>query len=1123
MTKYIGGFFLGLLVLLVGAAGLLLVRPIPLGPTAEFMIRQLVDFEPNAQFSVTGAQLAWSPRDNVPFISADSISYIRATSDVISADDVTLYPSFDALWGDGVLALSDLEVDRLEFQAGERRVQTATLNDLFGAVSRGSTADAQFARYIENISVRNILIRDSDGLRPPRGSKFLLTRQDGELRSVLQLSYFRGENMTRVSGRGYSRPGEGGRVELQLEHMNPADLAGISSLFSPLSALSLPVDAELEFDLAADGALARGEVDIRLKDGTVSLSDRRFSVGRFELELETDLVAQTIRLKKGRINVDGVGAQIAGTADFTLTPAGEIELVTARLDGQKIDVDVPGFLQGAIRDARADLGLTYLGPRNRLVIDSGSLLVQGEKGTLSGSINFSDALPKFDLTVGFDSLTRETAFTLWPIEMGPMTRKWVGENITGGRIDGAVVKLDAGLGELITRKKGEPMREEALMLSMQFSDVNIRPLRHLPPIAGTRASLLMRGKSFQADLQDGQVLLPDPKQNADSQPVQISKGTLKIENYHAKGVPSAISFDAKGDLGVVLYHLNRPPLALLRNVNFDLPRLSGLVTAKTFLTMPLVKPTRADIGFKVTGAGSDIDIAGQLGAYRFDDIYGFVDLDARGFNISGRSSVNGVPLNFSWDQGLAPPSSSASSAPPLETRLAISETLSGADLDALGFVWAGNRVTGRVPVNVKLDGSVINPRSYHFNADLTQAEIKFAPLSHTKAADQSAQFSGRLDVAAETDTRVLAFSYEENGATPIVGQVDFVGQNLAGITMPVFNLGKMENLDFALTDIGGHRQASLRARKFIIEDPVAPLFGNAGTTDRLLADSIKMILGENYSIEAQIDTLHGSHNERLDGFQLIINAIDGRYERVQVQGSFADGSELIGDLTRTGPNLRSYTLQAENGSNLIRLLGFLPDLEGGALLLQGGFHDDGGRASGSPHDITGGFEMLSFRARDVPVLARLLSLGSFTGIADTLSGDGIAFDVAQFEFTVLNGKLRVKSGRFNGPAIGLTTQGAFDARTREVDFGGTVVPAYGINSVINRIPLIGRVLTGREGEGVFGFGYRVGGSSDDLTLLVNPLSIFTPGIFRRIFEIGIGELPEISVTDDDFNEDEFDD
>ena len=85
------------------------------------------------------------------------------------------------------------------------------------------------------------------------------------------------------------------------------------------------------------------------------------------------------------------------------------------------------------------------------------------------------------------------------------------------------------------------------------------------------------------------------------------------------------------------------------------------------------------------------------------------------------------------------------------------------------------------------------------------------------------------------------------------------------------------------------------------------------------------------------------------------------------------------------------------------------------------------------------------------------------------------------------------------------------------------MPAYGINSVLENVPLIGRVLTGRKGEGVFGFSYRVGGRTDDLSLLVNPFSVLTPGILRRVFEIGIGELPEVTVTDDDLVEDELGD
>ena len=96
----------------------------------------------------------------------------------------------------------------------------------------------------------------------------------------------------------------------------------------------------------------------------------------------------------------------AGAVDFTLTPEGDIDVVTVTR-WRKIDIDVPSFLPAPIRNARADLGLTYFGATNRLVVDT-EALVQGEKASLSGDISFVDG-PEIGLMVNFDTLARETA------------------------------------------------------------------------------------------------------------------------------------------------------------------------------------------------------------------------------------------------------------------------------------------------------------------------------------------------------------------------------------------------------------------------------------------------------------------------------------------------------------------------------------------------------------------------------------------------------------------------------------------------------------------------------------------------------------------------------------------
>jgi hypothetical protein len=60
-----------------------------------------------------------------------------------------------------------------------------------------------------------------------------------------------------------------------------------------------------------------------------------------------------------------------------------------------------------------------------------------------------------------------------------------------------------------------------------------------------------------------------------------------------------------------------------------------------------------------------------------------------------------------------------------------------------------------------------------------------------------------------------------------------------------------------------------------------------------------------------------------------------------------------------------------------------------------------------------------------------------------------------------------------------------------MDFQGVLSPFYLLNGV-------GAILT-RKGEGLIGFNYTLGGTSDAVRVGVNPLSALTPGMFREIF------------------------
>ncbi len=151
--------------------------------------------------------------------------------------------------------------------------------------------------------------------------------------------------------------------------------------------------------------------------------------------------------------------------------------------------------------------------------------------------------------------------------------------------------------------------------------------------------------------------------------------------------------------------------------------------------------------------------------------------------------------------------------------------------------------------------------------------------------------------------------------------------------------------------------------------------------------------------------------------------------------------------------------------------------------------------------ISGFLEIEDFRIKNAPVLAQIISSASIIGLLDNLNGNGLLFTNIEGSFDYKDGELTLKDGVAVGPSLGLTMGGyeRYGKKQNTVNVNGLVSPVYIINGVVKAIPLIGKVLGGEKGEGVFGVSYKVQGNSSNPRVLVNPLSILTPGVFRKIF------------------------
>ncbi|MEE9347795.1 MAG: AsmA-like C-terminal domain-containing protein, partial [Robiginitomaculum sp.] len=153
-----------------------------------------------------------------------------------------------------------------------------------------------------------------------------------------------------------------------------------------------------------------------------------------------------------------------------------------------------------------------------------------------------------------------------------------------------------------------------------------------------------------------------------------------------------------------------------------------------------------------------------------------------------------------------------------------------------------------------------------------------------------------------------------------------------------------------------------------------------------------------------------------------------------------------------------------------------------------------------PGGLSGTANMKKFKVVDAPVFARILSLASLQGLGEILSGDGMNFDTLTAPFEFEDGLLMLGESRANGSAIGLTARGSIDFDEKAMDLDGVIVPAYTLNSVLGKVPILGDIVVGKEGEGIFALNYSLDGPFHKTQVSVNPLSAFTPGFLRQIFQ-----------------------
>ena len=140
---------------------------------------------------------------------------------------------------------------------------------------------------------------------------------------------------------------------------------------------------------------------------------------------------------------------------------------------------------------------------------------------------------------------------------------------------------------------------------------------------------------------------------------------------------------------------------------------------------------------------------------------------------------------------------------------------------------------------------------------------------------------------------------------------------------------------------------------------------------------------------------------------------------------------------------------------------------------------------------------------NTPVFAKLLTVASFSGMVDLLTGEGMTFSHLDAPFEYKNSSLKIKDAKVFGNVVGVTANGSYSMDYQEFDIKGMVAPAYGLNTFIGSIPLVGNLLSGKDGT-VFAANYSISGDIDEPDIDINPLSALSPNSLKELFSSMFG-------------------
>lgn len=710
-----------------------------------------------------------------------------------------------------------------------------------------------------------------------------------------------------------------------------------------------------------------------------------------------------------------------------------------------------------------------------------------------GIVFFTDDsdYPSLSMVLSADNVSMVTLLKIWPGgETASGGRLWLEENIPYGKIRNLAAQLNFNS----STWKMRPLPNEAFRVAFQFEDGEIHYLRPMPPLTRASGNMIITGNSLNANVLSGGV-----------SDLDVSGLTFRIVDLtKRKSQIGEARFQLSGQLYQILSLLDQEPLKVLSKRNLTPSDYFGKIALQAVLNVPLSRGVQEPVTYSANAHVEDTAIPSIISDGGLSK--GIVDaqITEKGLVATGKGHLRDAPINFHWIQNFGP-----SDNQEFTTQIELNGNFSDRDLKRFGA--PDDLVMGSTAsVQVSLLGLEGKLKKGKGKVNFRKTSADSDKLDWHKPPNTKADGSFTL---LWTDDE-LQIPESKFTSPELLFSGSFAYDALSGFLKKAeisrYITGKNNFKLSAKQYTDGILGVLVEARSLNASNFIKTMFNESDASSSL----------SNVNIALRAEEIFALNDVVIKNFSIEAEQRQGFWTRANMIGALDTGGAVQLSLSYE-KNLRHLRFDSDNAGRVALGLDLFRNAEGGKIQLLADLNvfNDQLTAKG----VLAASDVHLVRSS---ALIEAIAQTRTTGLDAIIQPEGVNFRTLSFPFTLSNDIFDISGGQASGSSFGFTIEGQIDQTFERMNLNGVLVPAYTLNSLLGRIPVIGDILTGGEGKGIFSLNYRVSGNRNNPKIDFNPVSVITPGILRLIVGYKKGEissdtaaLPSEDTNDvNDFNE-----